>query len=98
LCIPDAFPEIHLAGAHRCQMNCFHTSAKGINHLTFLSFDMFDFEMKLAKEGHPPILSSIEFWLVKQVPQSTMVCHKYKFPTHELMPPHFQSVRYGGQL
>jgi hypothetical protein len=59
LCIPDSFLEIRLVGSHRYHSNCFHTSTKGIDHLIFLSLDMFDFEIKLAKKGHPPSLSSI---------------------------------------
>jgi hypothetical protein len=79
-------------------MNRFHTSAKGIDHLIFFSLDMFDFKIKLDKKGHPPGLSSIEFWLVKHMSQSTVVCHEYEFPSQEVMPPHFQGVHYGGQL
>jgi hypothetical protein len=67
LCIRDSFLDICLPGAHRCQVNCFHTLAKGIDHLIFFSFDMFDFKIKLTKEGHPPSLFGIELWLVKQI-------------------------------
>jgi hypothetical protein len=56
---------VQYVGAHRCQVNSFHTSSKGIGHPIFLSFNVFDFKIKLAKEGHPPSLSSIELWLIK---------------------------------
>jgi hypothetical protein len=98
LCISISFFDICLAGAHHCQVNCFHTSAKGIDHPIFLSFNVFDFKNKLAKEGYPPSLSSIELWFIKQVSQSTVICHKYKFSSQEVMPPHFQGMHYGSQF
>jgi hypothetical protein len=98
LCISDSFLDIHLAGAYYFQVNCFHASTKGIDHPILFSFNMFDFKIKLVEEGHPPSLSGIEIWLVKQISQSIVVCHKYKFSSQEVMPPHFQGVHYGGQL
>jgi len=98
LCISDSFLDIRLAGAYRFQVNCFHAFAEGIDHPLFLSLNMFDFKIKLVEEGHPPSLYGIELWLVKQISQSTVVCHKYKFSSQEVVPPHFQGVHYGGQL
>jgi hypothetical protein len=65
LCIFYSFFEIRLVGSHRGQVNCFHASTKGIRHPIFFSFNVFDFEIKISKEGHPPSLYGIEIWLVK---------------------------------
>jgi hypothetical protein len=76
-------------------VNCFHASAKGIDNPIFFSFNVFDFEIIFTKEGHPSSLSGIELRLVKQISQSTVICHNYKFPSQEVMPPHFQGMHYG---